>query len=135
MGHTGSAPIVLDYATQHPRGLNEVFCISPILNTGEAVPAPLRLLLRILSKVSPRLTIDVGRRFDAQANCISRDPAFVKFILDDQFRNTKITPRWFTESESAMQRVMNQAADLQVPLLILIGGADRNSSPGTTKLV
>ena len=134
MGHTGSAPIVLEYAMQYPRGLNGVFCVSPVLSTGEAVPVPLRLLLHFLSKVLPHLTIDVRRRFNAQASYISRDPAFVKFIREDQLCNTKITPRWLTESESAMQHVMEQAADLQVPLLVLIGGADRNSSPETTKL-
>jgi len=134
MGHTGSAPIVLEYARQYPRGLNGVFCVSPVLSTGEAVPVPLWLLLHLLSKVLPHLTIDVKRRFDSQASYISRDPAFVKFIREDQLCNTKITPRWLTESESAMQHVMEQAADLQVPLLVLIGGADRNSSPETTKL-
>jgi len=134
MGHTGSAPIVLNYARQNPQGLNGVFCVSPVLSTGDAVPVPLRLLLHFLSKVLPHLTIDVRRRFNSQANYISRDPAFVKFIQEDQFRNTKITPRWLTESESAMQRVMEQATDIQVPLLMLIGGSDRNSSTETTKL-
>jgi len=134
MGHTGSASIVLDYANQHPRDLNGVFCVSPVLSTGDAVLLPLRLLLHFLTKVLPHLTIDVRRRFNAQASTISRDPTLVKFIQEDQFRNTRITPRWLTESKRAMQRVMEQAADIQVPLLILIGGADRNSSTETTKL-
>jgi alpha-beta hydrolase superfamily lysophospholipase len=133
MGHTGSAAIVLAYAGQNPRGLNGVFCVSPVLSTGEAVPVPLRLLLHFLSRVLPRLTIDVRRRFDSQTSYISRDPAFVKFIREDELCNTKITPRWLTESERAMQRVVEQVTDMKVPLLILIGGADRNSSPETAK--
>jgi alpha-beta hydrolase superfamily lysophospholipase len=133
MGHTGSSPIVLDYADQHPRGLNGVFCVSPVLNTGEAVPALLRQLLHFLSRVLPHLTINVRRRFEAQVSNISRDPAFAKFIREDPFCNTMITPRWLTESERGMQHVMERAADLQVPLLILVGGADRNSSPETAK--
>jgi acylglycerol lipase len=133
MGHTGSGPIVLDYAEQHPRGLSGVFCVSPVLSTGQAVPVPLRLLLHFLSRVLPHLTIDVRRRFDAQASYISRDPAFVKFIRQDPLRNTKITPRWLTEAESAMRHVMERATDLQVPLLILVGGADRNTSLEATK--
>jgi alpha-beta hydrolase superfamily lysophospholipase len=133
MGHTGSTPIVLEYALRHPQDVRGVFCVSPVLNTGGAVPAPLHFLLRTLSKVAPHLTINVRRRFEAQSAFISRDQAFVDMILRDPLGNMKVTPRWLTESEKAMQHVAQQAGELHVPLLFLIGGADRISFPEASK--
>jgi acylglycerol lipase len=124
-GHTGSGPIVLEYALHHPQGLHGVFCISPTLKG----PAPLPLLIHFLSRIAPHLTLDVKRQFDAGAVSVSHDPTFVKLIREDPLRNTKVTPRWLAEEENAMQRVNAQAAHFPVALLILVGGADRNSPP------
>src|SRR5258708_7670531 len=46
---------------------------------------------------------------------------------------SKVSPRWLAEEENAMQRVKAQAANFPVPLLILVGGADRNASPEASK--
>jgi acylglycerol lipase len=133
MGHTGSGPIVLDYAAQHPSDIRGVFCISPVLNTSAAIPAPLHALLVALSRIAPRLTIDVRRRFDASAEWVSHDPAFVTFIREDPLGNTKVTPRWLVESERGMRRVREGAPRFTVSLLVLVGEADRTSSPASTK--
>jgi len=93
----------------------------------------LRWLMHVLSRLWPHLTLDVKRQFDAGAVSVSHDPAFVKLIREDPLRNTKVTPRWLAEGENAMQRVNAQAAHFPVPLLILVGGADRISSPEASK--
>ena len=133
MGHSGSAVIVLEYAAQHPQALSGVFCISPALNMAAAAPPPLHLLLHLLSGVWPRLSIDIRRQFDAQATYVSHDPGFVELIRHDPFGNTKVTPRWMVESDAAMQRVVQQAPDLRVPVMILIGGADKVTGTDAAK--
>ena len=133
MRHTGSSPIVLEYALHHPQDVRGVFCISPVLDISAVAPTVLRRLIHILARVWPQLTIDVKRQFDAGAVFVSHDSAFVKYIREDPLRNTKVTPRWFTESEYAMQRVRTQAAKFSVPLLFLLGGEDRNASPAANK--
>ncbi len=133
MGHTGSSPIVLDYALRHPADIRGVLCVSPVLNTSAAIPAPLHALLTLLSRIAPRMNIDVRRRFDAGVEWVSHDPAFVKFIREDSLDNTKVTPRWLIESERAMRRVSDQAVNFSLPLLVLVGEADRTSSPASTK--
>ena len=134
MGHTGSGPIVLDYATQHPDEVRGVFCVSPVLDTSSAVPAPLRALLRTLARITPHLTINARRRVEAGLSEVSRDPVFVKFALEDPLSNRKVTPRWLVESERGMRRVRDSAAQLHVPLLLLLGGADRASPQEVTDL-
>ncbi len=133
MGITGSAPILLEYAILHPQEVRGVCCISPVLDMSAVAPAVLRRLIHILARIRPQFTIDVRRQFDAGVVTVSHDPAFVKLMREDPLGNTKVTPRWFVESEKAMRRVTTQAASFPVPLLMLIGEADRTSSPGTNK--
>ncbi len=133
MGHTGSSSIVLEYALHHPQDMHGVLCVSPVLDTSALAPAILRRLMHVLSRLWPHLTLDVKRQFDAGAVSVSHDPAYVKLIREDPLRTTKVTPRWLAEGENAMQRVNAQAAHFPVPLLLLVGGADRNSSPEASK--
>jgi alpha-beta hydrolase superfamily lysophospholipase len=132
MGHTGSAVIVLEYALQHPDGLKGVFCVSPVLELA-VLPAGLWMLAQFLSRLAPRLTLDVKRRADKSWDFISHDPHFNQLTREDPLRNTKITPRWLTEASAAIQRVNAQAAHFPVPLLILVGGADRTAPPQASK--
>ena len=128
MGHTGSALIVLEYARQHPKEVQGVFCVSPILELA-VLPASLRILSQVLSRLAPWLTIDVKRRVDASADSISHDPQFNQMTREDPLRNTKVTPRWLTEVSAAVQRVNAQAEHFACPLLLLIGEADRTRLP------
>ena len=132
MGHTGSAPIVLEFGRLHPEAIRGICCISPVLDTSSAVPAPLRALLHTLARVAPRLTINVQRRVEEGLRLVSRDPAFVKFALADPLSNRKVTPRWLVESELLMRHVRASAAQMRVPLLFLLGGADRTSPEDVT---
>jgi alpha-beta hydrolase superfamily lysophospholipase len=132
MGHIGSAPIVMEYAFHHTEGVRGVFCVSPVLSLS-VFPAAVLMLAKLLSRIVPRLTVDMGRRVNAGFDFVSHDPAFIKFIWQDQLRNAKLTPRWIAEVAAAVGRVDNQAANFPVPLLFLIAGADRAASPEASK--
>ena len=118
MGHTGSAPIVLEHALQHPESVRGVFCVSPALDLAAIPPV---LAASVLSRVRPRLTLDARRRVDAGMAYISHDPAFTRFALNDPLRNTKLTMRFIAELDAAVRRVNAQAGALRVPVLILCG--------------
>jgi alpha-beta hydrolase superfamily lysophospholipase len=132
MGHTGSAPIVLEYALQHPASVRGVFCVSPALDLA-AIPPVLRMVANVLSRVRPRLTFDARRRVDAGLAYVSHDPAFVRFAIDDPLRNTKLTMRYIAELDAAVRRVNAQAGALRVPVLILCGAADRAVPPASMR--
>ncbi|HEY7020929.1 MAG TPA: lysophospholipase [Ktedonobacterales bacterium] len=125
IGHTGSAPLVLDYAMRRPDEIRGVCCVSPALDTSAAIPGALRMLLRVLSVVAPRLTIDVRRRVDAGMASISHDAAFVQAAREDPLRNTRVLPRLLVVADPVTERVLAQAPQFQTPLLLLLGGADR----------
>lgn len=132
MGHTGSAPIVLEYALQHPASVRGVFCVSPALDL-KAMPSILRVVARVLSRVWPRLTFDARRRVDAGMAYISHDPEFTRFALSDPLRNTKLTMRFIAELDAAVRRVNAQAEALRIPVLILCGDADRAVPPSSMR--
>jgi alpha-beta hydrolase superfamily lysophospholipase len=133
IGHTGSAPLVLDYAMRRPEEVRGVCCVSPALDTSAAIPVALRMLLRVLSIIAPRLTIDVRRRVDASMAYISHDAAFVKAAREDHLRNTRALPRLLVEADPVTERVLAQAPEFQTPLLLLLGGADRLLPPAASK--
>ena len=132
MGHTGSAPIVLEYSFQHPASVRGVFCVSPALDLA-AIPPVLRMAANVLSRVRPRLTFDARRRVDAGMAYISHDPDFTRFALDDPLRNTKLTMRFIAELDAAVRRVNAQAGALSVPVLILCGDEDRAVPPASMR--
>jgi alpha-beta hydrolase superfamily lysophospholipase len=132
MGHTGSGTIVLEYALHHPEGIKGVFCVTPVLNIS-VFPAAVLTLAKLLSRIAPRLTVDMSGRVDAGLDFVSHDPDFIKFIRQDPLRNGKLTPRWIAEVAAAVRRVDNQAANFPVPLLFLIAGADRAAPPEASK--
>jgi alpha-beta hydrolase superfamily lysophospholipase len=133
IGHTGSAPLVLDYAMLRPEEVRGGCSISPALDTSAAIPVALRMALRVLSVIAPRRTIDVRRRVDAGMAFISHDQAFVKAAREDPLRNTRVLPRLLVEADSVTAHVLAQAPQFQTPLLLLIGGADRLALPSTSK--
>jgi len=122
----------MEYALHHTEGVRGVFCVSPVLSLS-VFPAAVLMLAKLLSRIVPRLTVDMGRRVDAGFDFVSHDPAFVKFIRQDPLRNAKLTPRWIAEVAAAVGRVDNQAANFPAPLLFLIAGADRAAPPEASK--
>ncbi|MGQ9629309.1 MAG: lysophospholipase [bacterium] len=124
MGHSIGGLIALECALHHPEGLRGVIASGPTL--GRVGISPFLLILsRILSWVWPRFTMDT--KLDSSA--ISRDPAVVKAYREDPLVHGKGTARLGTEMTAAVDWTQAHAADLQVPLLILHGEADRLAPP------
>ncbi len=128
MGHTGSAPYVLDYAMRHPTELAGVFCVTPLLSNASVIPGWLRATLAVLNLVVPRTKINGRRRFEATAPQVSHDPDFVRMYLTDPLANTTVTPRWLVEQEGAAIQVARRAPEVTFPLLLLLGAEEQNAA-------
>jgi alpha-beta hydrolase superfamily lysophospholipase len=64
---------------------------------------------------------------------ISRDPAAVRAMVDDPLFHSVGTARLSTEVVAAIERVQRLAPSLDVPVLLLHGGADTMVSPEGTR--
>jgi len=82
-------------------------------------------LAKVLSKVTPRLTLDLGIAGDS----LTRDPAALEAARTDPQLTSRATVRWGAESLATVQRVSREMAAVDLPLLVLHGGDDPLNRP------
>jgi alpha-beta hydrolase superfamily lysophospholipase len=124
LGHSMGGIIVLDYALRTPGGLAGVIAIGPAIGSITVSPA-LVFLARVLSRIWPSFSRHMG--LDGVA--ISRDPQVVEAYRADPLVHDVATARLGAEMARTVEWVQMHAANLQVPLLIQHGSADRIALP------
>jgi alpha-beta hydrolase superfamily lysophospholipase len=124
LGHSLGGLVVLDYALHFPAGLSGVMAAAPPLGT-VGVPRLLMMLGRVMSRVWPRFSLEVGMDLSG----LARNPAVIETVLSDPLFHRRGTARLSTEVTAAIARVQSRAGELAVPLLILHGSADRMVAP------
>ena len=128
MGNSLGGLIVLDYILHDPAPLRGAVVVSPPLGR-VGVPSHLMVLGRLLSRVWPRFSLEVGMDLTG----LSRDPAAAETILADPLFHRRGTARLATEFTAAVARVHERAEHLALPLLILHGGEDRMVPPNGSR--
>ncbi len=124
LGHSLGGLVVLDFAMQHPEMLGgAIAAAAPLGKLG--VPPLLMALGRMMSRVWPRFSLEVGMDLSG----LARDPAVVETVLADPLFHRRGTARLSTEVTAAIDRVQAQAATLSLPLLVLHGSDDRMVPP------
>ena len=124
LGNSLGGLVVLDYALDHAVGLAGVIAAAPPLGR-LGVPPVLMALGRLMSRVVPRFSLQVGMDLAG----LARDPSVRETVLADPFFHRRGTARLSTEVTAAIARVHERVADLSVPVLILHGAADRMVPP------
>ena len=120
LGHSLGATITLDFLLYQPDGVQGAIVCTPAL--GDVKASPVRIILgQILSRIWPRFSLETG--FDPSV--ASRDCAVVAAYDLDPLRHKQATARLVTEYFATIARIQAHAADWQLPLLVLTGGADR----------
>jgi alpha-beta hydrolase superfamily lysophospholipase len=89
------------------------------------VPPVLMALGRLMSRIVPRFSLQVGMDLSG----LARDPAVIEAVLADPYFHRRGTARLSTEVTAAISRVQAAAGSLALPLLILHGSADRMVPP------
>jgi alpha-beta hydrolase superfamily lysophospholipase len=128
LGNSLGGLIVLEYALQHPGGLQGVIAAAPPLGS-LGIPAPLLTLGRVMSRILPRFALRTGMDLGGLAH----DPTVVAVVLADPHFHRWGTARLSVEVAKAVERVQAGAARFQVPVLLLHGAADRMVLPDGTR--
>lgn len=119
LGQSMGGIIALDYVLHQPTQLQGLILMSPALGLSIS---PWKLLVgRILSSTLPHFALDTSLDFTTG----SRDPEMVAVCARDPLRHRQGTARLATELLQTIDRINARAMDLQIPLLIMHGGADR----------
>ena len=121
LGHSLGGLIVLDFALNAPQGLSGIVISGPPIRPVGIAKPYLVAIARVLSGIWPRFSMDVG----AGAETLSRDPAIVNQTEDDPLTHSVATVRWGTECLVAIAAVRRNVAQMQVPILLVHGSADK----------
>jgi alpha-beta hydrolase superfamily lysophospholipase len=124
LGHSLGALVVLEYALHFPTALSGVIAAAPPLGK-VGVPPLLMALGRVMSRIWPRFSLEVGMDLSG----LARDPSVIQTVLADPLFHRRGTARLSTEVTAAIARVQARAGELAVPLLIVHGSADRMVPP------
>ena len=130
-GHSLGGLVALQYLTGTPhRRVAGAVLSAPALDTSTATPVQ-RLVAPVLSRLAPGLgvlTLDPGT--------VSRDPAVVAAYRADPLNHTgRMVARTGTEIMLGAAAMPDRLASLQLPLLVLHGGADRLMPPAASEVV
>jgi alpha-beta hydrolase superfamily lysophospholipase len=104
---------------------------APAIMTDLMPPRWQLFLVRLLSKLLPDLGL-----IQLDASGVSRDPAEVQRYLEDPLNHTgKLSARLVAEMFRGMETVQARAGEIQLPLLIMHGGADSMTAPAGSQFL
>ena len=127
LGQSLGGTIALDYTLRFRDQLQGLILFSPALQVGIS---PLKIIIgRIVSKLLPDFSLDTGIGLVTS----SRDPKVVETLAADPLRHTRGTARLSTEFFQTVTWIEKHTEMLQIPLLILHGGADQISLPESSR--
>lgn len=130
IGQSMGGTIALDYILRESNQLQGLILLSPALGLGVA---SWKLFLgQVLSSILPRFSLDTSIGGFSAA---SRDPEVVAACAKDPLRHTQGTARLATELLKTINWISAHAAEIEVPLLILHGGADKVTLPQSSQIL
>ena len=120
VGHSMGGLVAALWAAGHGRLLSGLVLSSPYF--GLAVRPPMAKVLagKVVGRFVPWLPISAGLRM-AQ---LTSDVELQRWTDRDPLYGRSTTPRWFEESNRAQLEALRRAGEIDVPLLVLAGGAD-----------
>jgi alpha-beta hydrolase superfamily lysophospholipase len=124
LGHSMGGTVALCYALEHQDRLSGLILSGPLAAL-DAAPAPMRVLSRVLSALTPRLPL-----IAVDPSLISRDPAVVEaYVQDPLVHHGKLPARTVAELAAAIESFPEAVRAITVPTLIMYGTADRLCPP------
>ncbi|MGY2489885.1 alpha/beta hydrolase [Cupriavidus sp. CP313] len=127
LGHSMGGMIAARFATARVRPVRALVLSSPALAL--RLSGPMLALHRVLLALAPRLR--VPNPIDARL--LSHDPAVVAAYRSDPLVQTTITASVLESFIRGMARAQADAALLEAPTLMLVGGADRVVDPAGSR--
>lgn len=120
-GHSLGGLIVLIYAIERDPDLSGLILSAPMVHTAVREQTAKVVATRILGRVIPSLTIAVG----LDQTSLSRDPAVVEAYSSDPLVHGNTSVGLGIDGLQGMDRVLQGARSISLPVLLFHGGADR----------
>ena len=131
VGHSMGGTVATAYVIEHQHELAGLLLSGASLMVGSGLPSALIPLARILSVLMPRMGV-----FVLDAADISQDKAVVDaYVNDPLVYRGKITCRFAAEMLKTLRRLPSQMPEINLPILVMHGTADRLGEPEGSRLL
>lgn len=122
-GHSMGGLISWVYLLDHEKAVPLAGAVlsAPLLEVAAELSGIERFGVNVLSKLAPRM----GLPKSLPAETICRDPEEVARYAADPRRATKVTAGWAKAVEAAHARVVAEAKDVELPMLVYVGTGDQ----------
>ena len=130
LGHSMGGLVALASAIGDQASIDALVLTSPLAALAAASPAQ-RLAASALSAIAPRLGL-----IAVDPTLVSRDPAVVRAYVDDPLVfHGKLPARTIAQLAATVRRLPAETPAVRVPLLVMLGSADRLVPPAGGRMV
>jgi alpha-beta hydrolase superfamily lysophospholipase len=130
LGHSMGGCIALAFATRRQDELSALILSAPVAALETASPLQ-RIAGHVLSVIAPRLGV-----FPIDSSTVSRDPAVVAaYDADPLNHHGKLPARTVHELATEVARFPDSVSSLTLPLLVMVGTADKLVVPAGSEFV
>jgi lysophospholipase len=120
VAHSMGALVALDFLRTDQR-VQAVVLSGPLLGVAVEAPWWKTRMAGLLSRIAPSLQL--ANEIDPSEVCANLD--VIERYQDDPLNFNQVTPRWYTEMRSALQRVRAHATGYRIPLQVHAGALDK----------
>ena len=125
IGHSFGGLLAIAYALRHPDHIDRAIFSAPLLKLKVKVPAWKRGLGTVLPKVAPRMSLSN----EVDADVLSHDPENGRAYRSDPLVHDRITAGMYGDTIARSDELIDRAAELRVPFLLLHGRDDQIVDP------
>jgi alpha-beta hydrolase superfamily lysophospholipase len=131
LGHSLGGLISLSYVLRRPEAFAALAVTSPFLHPAIEVPALKAGLAAVVARLAPTLLM----KSEIKSRWLSHDPAVVAAYDQDPLVFKTLSPHWFFQARQAQEEVLQRAGEIRLPVLFLLGDADRIADPARSRQV
>jgi len=131
LGHSMGSAIAIAYTAQHQAELAGLIMSGATLKPGASIPAVLKVVVRVISKLFPRMGVAV-----IDASAISQDKAVVDaYVNDPLVYRGKVRARLGAELVKILNQMPSLIPQITLPIIIMYGTEDRLSNPEGSRML
>ena len=131
LGHSNGGLIALRYALRRPRRVRSFVITSPFCGFKIKVPAWKAAAGNVLSRLKPTF----GLPSEIPPHHLTHRQDVAELYGKDPLNRSIATSRWFTETKWAQRDLLERAATITHPVLMLVAGDDQVADPRAAEAV
>jgi alpha-beta hydrolase superfamily lysophospholipase len=129
LGHSNGGQVALRAALRDRAKISGLILSNPVLRVAVQVPPAKLKLAKLLARYAPWVTLQGS----LDAEVLTRDPEIQQEHRTDPLRHSRMSAPLFFGMVEGGTMLMDRAAELKIPLLLLLGGQDTVTDPAASR--